>query len=244
MASVLSASPERFLRVDVGGHVETRPIKGTRPRGVGPEHDARARRRRSTESAKDRAENLMIVDLMRNDLSRVCAPGTVRVPELFALERYATVHHLVSTVVGELAPGTDALDLLRAAFPGGSITGAPKVRAMEIIAELEPSRARRLLRSIGYWSVTGALDTSIAIRTAVARDGRVYFSAGGGIVADSDPEQEYRETLDKARGMIDALAATRPHDPRSSTTTTRSSTTSPATSASWAARRSCAATTR
>ena len=204
-AVVLSASPERFLHVDAGGHVETRPIKGTRPRGLGPEHDA-ALGVALTESAKDQAENLMIVDLMRNDLSRVCAPGTVRVPELFALERYATVHHLVSTVVGELAPGTDALALLRAAFPGGSITGAPKVRAMEIIAELEPSERGVYCGAIGYWSVTGALDSSIAIRTMVALDGRVYFNAGGGIVADSDPEEEYRETLDKARGLIDALA--------------------------------------
>jgi para-aminobenzoate synthetase component 1 len=202
---VLSASPERFLRVDVGGHVETRPIKGTRPRGVGPEHDA-ALGVVLSESAKDRAENLMIVDLMRNDLSQVCAPGTVRVSELFALEHYATVHHLVSTVLGDLAPGKDALDLLRAAFPGGSITGAPKVRAMEIIAELEPSQRGIYCGSIGYWSVTGALDTSIAIRTAVAIEKRICFSAGGGIVADSDPEQEYQETLDKARGMIDALA--------------------------------------
>ncbi len=204
-AVVLSASPERFLQVDLGGHVETRPIKGTRPRGVGPEHDA-ALGVVLTESAKDRAENLMIVDLMRNDLSRVCAPGTVRVPELFALERYATVHHLVSTVVGELTPGADAADLLRAAFPGGSITGAPKVRAMEIIAELEPSARGVYCGAIGYWSVTGPLDSSIAIRTAVVGGSRVYFSAGGGIVADSDPEQEYRETLDKARGMIDVLA--------------------------------------
>jgi para-aminobenzoate synthetase component 1 len=204
-AVVLSASPERFLRIDVGGHVETRPIKGTRPRGVGPEHDG-ALGLALSESDKDRAENLMIVDLMRNDLSRVCAPGTVHVPELFALERYATVHHLVSTVVGELAPGRDALDLLRAAFPGGSITGAPKLRAMEIIAELEPSERGVYCGAIGYWSVTGALDSSIAIRTAVAIADRVYFSAGGGIVADSDPEQEYRETLDKARGLIDALA--------------------------------------
>ena len=147
----------------------------------------------------------MIVDLLRNDLSRVCTPGSVRVPELFALEHYATVHHLVSTVVGDLAPGEDALSLLRAAFPGGSITGAPKVRAMEIIAELEPSERGVYCGAIGYWSLTGALDCSIAIRTAVAHAGRVYFSAGGGIVADSDPEQEYRETLDKARGMIDAL---------------------------------------
>jgi len=202
--AVLSASPERFLHVDARGHVETRPIKGTRPRGIGPEHDA-ALGQALTESAKDRAENLMIVDLMRNDLSRVCAPGSVRVPELFALERYATVHHLVSTVVGDLEPGRDALDLLRAAFPGGSITGAPKVRAMEIIAELEPSRRSIYCGSLGYWSVTGELDTSIAIRTAVARRGRLYFNAGGGIVADSNPEQEYRETLDKARGIIDAL---------------------------------------
>ena len=206
--SVVSASPERFLRVDDRGHVETRPIKGTMPRGFGPEHDG-ALGQALSESAKDRAENLMIVDLMRNDLSRVCSPGTVRVPELFALEHYATVHHLVSTVVGRLEPGRDALDLLRAAFPGGSITGAPKVRAMEIIAELEPSQRSVYCGSLGYFSVTGALDTSIAIRTVIAPAGRgrVYFSAGGGIVADSDPEQEYRETLHKARGMIDALGA-------------------------------------
>ena len=204
--SVISASPERFLRVDDAGHVETRPIKGTMPRGFGPEHDG-ALGQALSESAKDRAENLMIVDLMRNDLSRVCSPGTVRVPELFTLEHYATVHHLVSTVVGQLAPGLDAFDLLRAAFPGGSITGAPKVRAMEIIAELEPSQRSVYCGSLGYCSVTGALDTSIAIRTVIAPAGRdrVYFSAGGGIVADSDPEQEYRETLHKARGMIDAL---------------------------------------
>ena len=204
-ACVLSASPERFLHVDVEGHVETRPIKGTRPRGFGPEHDA-ALGQALTESAKDRAENLMIVDLMRNDLSRVCLPGTVRVPELFALERYATVHHLVSTVVGRLEPGKDALDLLRAAFPGGSITGAPKVRAMEIIAELESSARGVYCGSVGYFSLTGELDTSIAIRTAVAKGGRIFFHAGGGIVADSVPEQEYLETLDKARGIIDVLA--------------------------------------
>ena len=203
-AVVVSASPERFLRVDAAGHVETRPIKGTRPRGVGPEHDA-ALGQALAESAKDRAENLMIVDLMRNDLSRVCAPHTVRVSELFSLERYATVHHLVSTVVGDLEPGRDALHLLRAAFPGGSITGAPKLRAMEIIAELEPSRRGVYCGSIGYWSLTGELDTNIAIRTAVVHGDRVYFSAGGGIVADSDPASEYDETLDKARGLIDAL---------------------------------------
>ena len=204
-AVVLSASPERFLRVDAVGSVETRPIKGTRPRGVGPEHDA-ALGQALVESPKDRAENLMIVDLMRNDLSRVCAPGSVRVAELFALEQYATVHHLVSTIVGRLAPGADALDLLRAAFPGGSITGAPKLRAMEIIAEIERRRRGVYCGSIGYWSLSGELDTSVAIRTAVTCAGRVYFSAGGGIVADSDPAEEYQETLDKARGLIAALA--------------------------------------
>ena len=204
-AAIVSASPERFLHVDTNGLVETRPIKGTRPRGVGPEHDA-ALGQALAESAKDRAENLMIVDLMRNDLSRVCAPHTVRVSELFSLERYATVHHLVSTVVGELGAGADAIDLLRAAFPGGSITGAPKLRAMEVIAELEPSKRGVYCGCIGYWSVTGELDTSIAIRTAVLQDGRLYFSAGGGIVADSEPEQEYTETLDKARAIIDALS--------------------------------------
>jgi para-aminobenzoate synthetase component 1 len=150
----------------------------------------------------------MIVDVLRNDLSRVCRPGSVRVPELFALEQYATVHHLVSTVVGELAPDRDVVDLLRAAFPGGSITGAPKIRAMQIIAELEPTARGVYCGSIGYLSVTGALDTSIVIRTYLVLGEDVYFQVGGGIVADSDPEQEYRETLDKARGLISALGAT------------------------------------
>jgi para-aminobenzoate synthetase component 1 len=203
--TIASASPERFLRLDTARQVEARPIKGTRPRGVYPAHDA-ALGRALQESAKDRAENLMIVDLMRNDLSRVSLPGSVRVPELFALERYATVHHLVSTVTGSLEPGRDAIDLLCATFPGGSITGAPKVRAMEIIAELEPSRRGVYCGSIGYISLTGVMDTSIVIRTYQAVHGRVYFSAGGGIVADSDPEQEYRETFDKARALIRALA--------------------------------------
>jgi para-aminobenzoate synthetase component I len=201
---VASSSPERFLRVESDGRVETRPIKGTRPRGVGPEHDA-ALALALAESQKDRAENVMIVDLLRNDLSRVCRPGSVRVPELFAVEHYATVHHLVSTVVGELAPDHDALDLLRAAFPGGSITGAPKVRAMQIIAELEPTQRAVYCGSIGYLSTSGALDASIVIRTYLVRGGDVYFQVGGGIVADSEPEQEYRETLDKARGLIAAL---------------------------------------
>ncbi len=204
---IASASPERFLRLDEKGRqVETRPIKGTRPRGLGPMHDA-ALGRALAESEKDRAENVMIVDLLRNDLSRVCRPGTVRVPELFALEHHPTVHHLVSTVVGELDPAADSVDLLRATFPGGSITGAPKVRAMEIIAELEPSRRGVYCGSIGYLSGTGAMDTSIVIRTFLALRGQVYFQAGGGIVADSDPELEYRETLDKARALIEALSS-------------------------------------
>jgi para-aminobenzoate synthetase component 1 len=203
--AIASASPERFLQVDPDGRVETRPIKGTRPRGVSPEHDA-ALSQALHDSAKDRAENLMIVDLLRNDLSRVCLPGSVKVPELFALEGYRTVHHLVSTVTGRLRPGKTATDLLAAAFPGGSITGAPKVRAMEIIAELEPSRRGIYCGSIGYLSLTGAADTSIVIRTIVALGGHAYFSAGGGIVVDSDPEQEYQETLHKARALITALA--------------------------------------
>ena len=201
---VASSSPERFLQVQPGGRVETRPIKGTRPRGLSPEHDA-ALARALVESEKDRAENVMIVDLLRNDLSRVCRAGTVRVPELFALEHYATVHHLVSTVVGELAPEHGAVDLLRAAFPGGSITGAPKVRAMQIIAELEPTQRAAYCGSIGYLSLTGALDTSIVIRTCLVLGRDVYFQVGGGVVADSDPEQEYCETLDKARALIAAL---------------------------------------
>jgi para-aminobenzoate synthetase component 1 len=206
---VLSASPERFLRLDEERRqVETRPIKGTRPRGLGPMHDA-ALGRALSESEKDRAENVMIVDLLRNDLSRVCRPGSVRVPELFALEHHPTVHHLVSTVLGELDPSSDAVDLIRAAFPGGSITGAPKVRAMEIIAELEPTQRGVYCGSIGYISATGAMDTSIVIRTYLTLRGRVYFQAGGGIVADSDPELEYRETLDKARGLIETLVESR-----------------------------------
>lgn len=202
--TIASASPERFLSVTADGLVETRPIKGTRPRGPTPEEDD-ALGRDLAASAKDRAENLMIVDLLRNDLSRVCRAGSVRVPELFALERFATVQHLVSTVVGELEAARDAIDLLRAAFPGGSVTGAPKVRAMEIIAELEPSRRGPYCGSLAYLSMTGAMDSSIVIRSFIVAGGRAHFSAGGGIVADSDPEQEYRETWDKARALVAAL---------------------------------------
>ena len=206
--TVLSVSPERFLSLN-GAQVETRPIKGTRPRGLGPMHD-QALGRELTESEKDRAENVMIVDLLRNDLSRVCRPGSVRVPELFTLEQHPTVHHLVSTVLGDLRPGVDATELLRATFPGGSITGAPKVRAMEIIAELEPTERGLYCGSIGYVSHTGAMDMNIAIRTCVVRNGRVYFSGGGGIVADSDPEHEYRETLHKVQGIVRTLARRAP----------------------------------
>jgi len=185
--------------------VEARPIKGTRPRGADPDADA-AFAVALAESAKDRAENVMIVDVLRNDLSRVCEPGTVSAPDLFAVERYATVQHLVSTVVGQLAPGRGTGDLLRAAFPSGSVTGAPKVRAMQIIAELEPTPRRVYCGAIGYWSVTGAVDTSVAIRTALAIGDEVCFQAGGGIVADSRPDDEYDETIDKARGMMAGLA--------------------------------------
>jgi len=201
--AAVSASPERFLQLD-GGRVETRPIKGTSPRGLSPRHDS-AIGVALAQSEKDRAENVMIVDLLRNDLSRVCEDRSVEVPELCRIERYATVHHLVSTVTGRLRPGLGPVDLLRATWPGGSITGAPKVRAMQIIAELEPTRRGLYTGSLGYISFGGALDLSIAIRTFVVASGQAYFQAGAGIVADSDPEREYDETLHKALGMAVAL---------------------------------------
>jgi para-aminobenzoate synthetase component 1 len=203
-AEVLSVSPERFLQVDADGRVETRPIKGTRPRAFDPAGD-RALGAALQASAKDRAENVMIVDLLRNDLGRVCATGSVRVPELFALESFPSVHHLVSTVCGDLAPGRHALDLLRACFPGGSITGAPKIRAMEIIEELEPHRRGLYCGAIGYIGFDGAMDTNIAIRTLVYSQGRVRCWAGGGLVVDSEVEAEYQETFDKAAGMLALL---------------------------------------
>ena len=204
--AVASASPERFLSVDSAGKVETRPIKGTRRRGETPTED----RRLADEllaSEKDRAENVMIVDLLRNDLSKVCQPGSVEVPALCALQSHPTVHHLESIVTGHLEKGRTAADLLRAAFPGGSITGAPKVRAMDILAELEPVARGVYCGAIGWLSVTGAMDTSIAIRTVTLQDGQAYFHAGGGIVTDSDPALEYQETLDKAGGIRRAFAA-------------------------------------
>lgn len=200
---VLGASPERFLQVR-GRRVETRPIKGTRPRGADPAAD-RALREELWNSEKDRAELLMIIDLERNDLGRVCEIGSVRVPELYTLESYATVHHLVSTVTGLLPPGRDIIDLLRATFPGGSITGAPKIRAMEIIEELEPVRRGIYTGSIGYIGFNGDADLNIAIRTLVVRENRVYLQVGGGIVADSVPEREYQETLDKGKALFAAL---------------------------------------
>ncbi len=200
-----SSSPERFLRLR-GDMVETRPIKGTRPRGTTPAEDA-ALAEALRESAKDRSENVMIVDLLRNDLSRVCRDHSVHVSELCVLESFATVHHLVSTVTGNLREGMDAVDLLRAAFPGGSITGAPKVRAMEIIAELEPTRRGPYCGCIGYIGFDGAMDTNIAIRTLAFTNKTAVFQAGGGIVADSDPALEYGETLDKAKALFACFEA-------------------------------------
>lgn len=201
--AVLSSSPERFLRID-GRVVETKPIKGTRPRGVSAAQDA-ALAIELAQSPKDRAENLMIVDLLRNDLGRSCVPGSVRVPQLFAVESYRKVHHLVSTVVGELADGVGALDALRNCFPGGSITGAPKLRAMEIIEELEPGRRSVYCGAIGYVSRSGHMDTNIAIRTLLCHRDRMYCWAGGGIVIDSDLDAEYAECLAKAAAMLEVF---------------------------------------
>jgi para-aminobenzoate synthetase component 1 len=189
-----------------GPEVETRPIKGTRPRGPTPEED-RARAEELRHSAKDRAENVMIVDLLRNDLGRVCAYGSVRVEALCRLESYQYVHHLVSEVRGRLRPDQDAVDLLRATFPGGSVTGAPKIRAMEIIAELERVARGPYCGCLGFLGFDGAMDTSILIRTLVLGRGWVHAAVGGGIVADSDPEREYEETWHKARGLLRALGA-------------------------------------
>ncbi len=204
-AAVVSCSPERFLQVR-GREVETRPMKGTRPRGANAEEDA-GLAAELLASEKDRAENVMIVDLERNDLGRVCEFGSVHVPELFVLETYATVHQLVSTVRGRLRADATALDCLRASFPGGSITGAPKVRSMEIIEEIEPTRRGVYTGSIGYLCFSGDMDVNIVIRTLVIKDCRAYFQVGGAIVADSDPEGEYQETLDKARALGKGLAA-------------------------------------
>jgi para-aminobenzoate synthetase component 1 len=200
---VVSASPERFLQVR-DGHVETRPIKGTCRRTMQPEADLLAGEE-LLHSEKDRAENVMIVDLLRNDLSRVCTADSVQVTQLCALEIYQYVQHLVSAVTGRLIRGTTPLDLLRAAFPGGSITGAPKIRAMEIIAELEPTARGPYCGSLGYVGFDGSMDLSILIRTITAGRGWWQFPVGGGIVAQSSPQAEYEETWDKATGLIKAL---------------------------------------
>ncbi|MDP2713529.1 aminodeoxychorismate synthase component I [Rheinheimera sp.] len=203
--AVLSISPERFLQLH-NNEVETKPIKGTRPRGICPLTDeVEADNLRN--SAKDRAENVMIVDLLRNDLGKVCVPGSVAVPQLFAIESFPAVHHLVSTVTGTLAPQYSACDLLRGAFPGGSITGAPKVRAMQIIEQLEPQRRSVYCGAIGYINSTGDMDTNIAIRTLICSEGQIHCQAGGGIVADSEADSEYQETLDKVNKILPVLAA-------------------------------------
>ena len=200
---ILSSSPERFLRI-AWKLVETRPIKGTRPRGKNGDEDERFKRE-LLESAKDRAELIMIVDLERNDLGRVCEYGTVKVPEIVTLEAYATVFHLVSTITGKLKEDRDHIDCLRACFPGGSITGAPKIRSMEIIDELEPTQRKIYTGAIGYLGFNQQTDLNILIRTMLYHNGTVHFQVGGGIVADSDPALEYEETLHKGKALLDTL---------------------------------------
>lgn len=206
--TVMSSSPERFLEVGPAGELRTCPIKGTRARGVTDDEDA-ARRAELLASPKERAELLMIVDLLRNDLGRVCEPGSVGVARLNSVETYATVHHLVGEVHGQLRTGISRSQLLRAVFPGGSITGAPKVSAMRAIDHLEPHRRGIAMGSIGYFSAHGRADLNIAIRTIVCRNHRAYISVGAGIVWDSVPELEYEETLTKARALFEALGVTR-----------------------------------
>jgi len=205
-AQILSLSPERFLQLK-GKQVVTRPIKGTRARCKDHLEDRKTRQQLEN-SEKDKAENLMIVDLLRNDLGKVCEFGTLQVPSLFALETYPNVHHLVSTVSGTLKHGENATSLLRACFPGGSITGAPKVRAMEIIEELEPHRRSVYCGAIAYFSVNGLADSNIAIRTVVASENRLYCWGGGGLVADSVWQSEYQETFDKVGNLFEILEST------------------------------------
>lgn len=201
--TILSSSPERFL-FKKGSYIETRPIKGTRPRGEDAAGDI-AMERELAASAKDMAEHIMIVDLERNDLGRICEFGSVRPTESAVIEKYANVFHLVSAVAGALKKDVNAVDCLRATFPGGSITGAPKIRSMEIIDELEGVRRSVYTGALGYIGFDGTMDMSIVIRTFVIKGKKLYFQVGGGIVADSDPEKEYEETLHKARGLMQAL---------------------------------------
>lgn len=207
-SAILSLSPERFIRV-AGGRVESRPIKGTRPRGSDAADD-QAQAEALLASRKDRAENLMIVDLLRNDLGRNCSIGSVQVPELFALESYPNVHHLVSSVTGQLAPDKDVFDLLAGSFPGGSITGAPKIRSMQIIDELEPTRRGIYCGSLLYLDVRGEMDSSITIRSLLVKDGVISCWGGGGIVADSDWQAEYQESITKVQVLLRTLEQLRP----------------------------------
>ncbi|ABV36968.1 para-aminobenzoate synthase, subunit I [Shewanella sediminis HAW-EB3] len=202
-AAILSISPERFIQLR-DGQVQTKPIKGTRPRFENAEADTSSALELA-ESEKDRAENLMIVDLLRNDIGKVAKAGSVKVPHLFQIDSFPAVHHLVSTVTAELHNKYQATDLLKAAFPGGSITGAPKIRAMQIIEELEPSRRSLYCGSIGYISQDGQMDTSITIRTLVAQANHIHCWAGGGIVADSQANDEYQETFDKVSKILPVL---------------------------------------
>lgn len=203
-AYVVSSSPERFLSLDRQRVAESRPIKGTRPRGKSPQEDE-AMLADLSANIKDRAENLMIVDLVRNDFGRVCKFNTVHVPELLVIEHYSTVFQLVSTIRGQLEDDKDPLDLIKACFPGGSMTGAPKIEAMKIIDRLEPVKRGIYSGSIGYMDFSGVMDLNIVIRTFVVVDGRCYYNVGGAVVADSDPRGEYLETMDKARALITAL---------------------------------------
>jgi len=200
---VLGASPEVMVRKE-GEHVELRPIAGTRPRGRCPEEDLQLEEDLLADP-KERAEHVMLVDLGRNDLGRVCRTGTVRVSELMTVERYSHVMHIVSNVQGELSPEHDAFDLVRATFPAGTLSGAPKVRAMQIIDELEPCRREIYGGAVGYFSFSGNMDLAIAIRTLVVKDGRIHLQAGAGLVADSDPATEYQETVNKAMAVVKAI---------------------------------------
>lgn len=201
--SIVSSSPERFLKIR-NNIVETRPIKGTRPRGKNEEEDLK-NRQELIDSEKDKSELLMIVDLERNDLSKVCKPYSVKVTELFKLEEYSTVFHLVSTVIGELKDEYTSVDCIKACFPGGSITGAPKVRSMEVIEELEPTRRNIYTGCIGYLGFDGNADLNIVIRTILMKDGKAYLGVGGGITWESEIVAEYDETLDKARALMRVL---------------------------------------